>query len=565
MKLLALFVALVFGGAVSVYAAERVSLDERDVTSVFITEEASFSFSPNATGYWVFYTSGWTGIPLISISNEYGHLLNHGMDVTVHLVQGADYIVDAGFRGEDGGSYMLSVFWSENYVTHVSLPEFPVESHVMPGGGGRLSVSGEAHVSFTPNVTGLWSFRVHSDEAPFPLWLEDPMGNTLAFGNFLHVTDEHSAFTVQLAAGVEYTIRNMMLMWLTSDFELTAELADEFSPWLDFDYLEAERFELDFEAERTVIPSGGAEVSVTEAKWFSFTPNVTGAWTFETSDRVGDPLLVLTDTYGSIFIGNDDGAGDLNALINVYLAAGVEYLIWARFWQPDAGGRYTLSVSRFEHSDEVDIVRILPGGGGHFTLQQVYSAVLFTPEYTGTWVLQMNNEHAMLGVSDHSESFFAETWAWSTMPIVTVDLAAGVEYSVAVWMPDWLGLEIGVLSVGLAEEISPISGFPSHRMVVRETDFTFVPYEGGYWLIDTLHNGESDPMLWLLDSGGEVIAEDDDSGEGLNAQLKVRLEAGAVYTVRAGFFGGGAGDYVLTVRRLAQPELARPRLVPPPR
>jgi len=46
-----------------------------------------------------------------------------------------------------------------------------------------------------------------------------------------------------------------------------------------------------------------------------------------------------------------------------------------------------------------------------------------------------------------------------------------------------------------------------------------------------------DTLLYLYDSRGTLIAEDDDSGEGANALISVRLNPGTYYIEVKGFNG----------------------------
>jgi len=570
MKKVLLLLLVLTLSTVTVYASDAASLDDYDTATVLVSSETSFAFSPDATGYWTFYASTISGIPYLWLTNEFGHLLGEGGIITAHLVEGAEYIVYAGFRGSDGGSYMLSLFWSETFTPPAFFdPSIPtVESLVMPAGGGRLDINGEALISFTPNTSGLWLFEVHSDaDEGFPMWIDDPFGNTLAFDNFLHEIDGHASFTVRLTAGVEYTIETMMLMWIPLEYAISATLTRDFVSWLDYDHLEAEGFTLDLEAERREIPSAGGNIRVQGETWFSFTPDTTGAWTFSTRNRTGDPLLVITDNYGSFFLGDDDSAGDLNARFSVYLTAGVEYVVWARFWQPGASGNYILDVVPFEEAEDDNEVHVFPGVASALPIEAEYQFFEFTPDFTETWTIQSNDPSVMIFMGDASGSFAVEMDNWGNVPaVITLDMAEGVEYNIITWLPNWVAPYGArrVLSISTSYQIHALENGTAHRHVVREQYFNFIPEATGYWIIYTSHNYNSDPHLQLLDSSRNLLLEDDDGGTGLNAQIKAHLVAGRLYHIRAGFFEG-AGEYFLNVRRATTYTPARPRLMPPAR
>jgi Bacterial pre-peptidase C-terminal domain/Tetratricopeptide repeat len=57
-----------------------------------------------------------------------------------------------------------------------------------------------------------------------------------------------------------------------------------------------------------------------------------------------------------------------------------------------------------------------------------------------------------------------------------------------------------------------------------------------------------DPYLYLRDEKGNTLAEDNDSGGGLNARIAYRVNADGVYRIRATSFNNGRGEFTLTIR-----------------
>lgn len=61
-----------------------------------------------------------------------------------------------------------------------------------------------------------------------------------------------------------------------------------------------------------------------------------------------------------------------------------------------------------------------------------------------------------------------------------------------------------------------------------------------------------DPYLFLTDTAGKKLAEDDDGGGTLNARIVFRAPQDGVYRIRATSFNAGSGEFVLTVREQAK-------------
>jgi hypothetical protein len=94
----------------------------------------------------------------------------------------------------------------------------------------------------------------------------------------------------------------------------------------------------------------------------------------------------------------------------------------------DGTGSYTLTVALFEETEPL----VIPGSGGSFLISEEFQYSLFTPEFTGTWVIKTEGGYTYLGVSDANRSFMAvaDAWSWHPVPFITIDLAEGFEYRI---------------------------------------------------------------------------------------------------------------------------------------
>ena len=560
------FTAVVYGTQTEGAAAEATEAAPNTV-SVTITEETFFSFTPNATGYWTFVTSDNTEdtAPRLWLTNHYGHLLaiNSGSApgnnaiIKLHLVEGAPYVIRAGFDCAALGSYVLNVFMSEEFVRPVRPTPVPV---VIPGEGGTVS-DGDLYYSFTPYESGLWLFNFEND-ALLELQIRDSRRNDIAF-NFDFMASGFYG-TVRLTAGEEYIIRSFGTMIAVDavSYTLSVTPAEEFVPWINWDILSIIGLDMDFEADRLAIPPYGGDEVVTEATMFSFTPDTTGLWVFSLTDIVTRSGIIafITDAYGS-FAAVMDGSPWWEDQVVLSLEEGVEYVILV---SPMFAEAFTsrLIVESYEDwepdydydNDTAPVVKQgvrIPPGGGYIT--GISDDFLFIPEHIGPWSIQLLGTPGwfLLGISDPSESLRLSE---SALPVISLHLAAGVEYTITTRSGN-------AIHVSPTYEIHPPHG-GTHimRRVVREAEFSFIPAETGYWVIFTSDNtGTTDPYLWLIDAEGNIVASNDDGGEGFNSLIKIFLEAGTEYIIRAGFFAG-EGTYILNVH-MAGDMLTSPELV----
>ena len=538
--------------------------------SVTITEETFFSFTPNVTGYWTFVTGYKTGdaAPFLRVTNYYGHQLawdwGSGPDgnaiVKLHLVEGAPYVVQAGFDWGTTGRYTLTVFVSEVFerpITPIPEPAY------IPGEGGEVSGYDWISYSFVPDTSGFWAFNVIVDGWYLDFEITDSRGNLIAL-NWDDMDLEFNA-TVLLAAGQEYHIRG----WMDWDFPYTLVVTptDTFEPWIDWDMLAFWDITLDLDAVREIIPSDGGETFVEEEAHFSFTPESSGLWTFDISNGSHDTWVIITDSYGSTLTPAETGWW--NDRVTLYLLEDMEYVIWvSNDWFFDDFFLY-LVISPYEEMewdddwdedwiDDWERGTRIPSVGGVASLDDE-SWFFFSPDVTGSWTFNILNGRTgwnELRISDASNSFWLNEWDTGT---ISMHMAAGAEYTIEAWA-SWDNVG-AVLQVSPTYVIRPHRGIRVSRRVMGETEFTFIPDQTGYWVISTSHAlGATDPYLWLLDAEGNVIAQDDDGGEGLNALIKIHLEAGTELTIRAGFFAG-AGEYILNVGMAGGEQAARPNLM----
>ena len=296
------------------------------------------------------------------------------------------------------------------------------------------------------------------------------------------------------------------------------------------------------------IPGNGGSVQVSGVTEYSFTPNYSGMWEFRTSNNgTSDPFLELYDSSGRMIDSNDDGAGDYNALITANLQAGQTYTINARFWGSTTAGSYTLTVT------DVDSGPIAIEGYTNIRVDGV-TEFMFTPTIDGWWEFRTydnGSSDPYLEIFDMSgrQIGYDDDSGDGYNALLEIDLDAWATYIV---LARFWGSTTGgsyMLEISLQNSVGVIPASGGTVWVNDYTEFAFTPDRSGTWEFRTHDNGRADPMLELYDYRMNLIADDDDGGDGWNSLITMNLEAGHTYTVVAKFWSQSQDGYNLTVTR----------------
>ena len=194
----------------------------------------------------------------------------------------------------------------------------------------------------------------------------------------------------------------------------------------------------------------------------------------------------------------------------------------------------------------------IPGSGGQVNVYGT-TQYSFTPNQSGAWTFRTSNNNGdpYLWLYNSAGSLIAQDddSGGSLNALMTVSLNAGSTYTVRAGFYS-TGTGSYTLTVTPPSQTSSgsISGSGGQVNVYGTTRYSFTPNQSGVWMFRTSNNN-GDPYLWIYNSNGSLIAEDDDNGGSLNALIYVNLNAGSTYTVVAGFYGNGTGSYTLSVGR----------------
>lgn len=281
--------------------------------SVSVNGTTLYAFSPDRSGVWQFRTSN-CGIsdPYLWIYDSHGDILAQDDDgaglpnalISIYLTEGTEYTIRAGFRENGAGSYTLTA---------------TREPSLSPAGDTR--VDSATTYAFTPDRTGLWTFRTTNNGNSDPYLLISEQNGYNIGGNDDGGDGYNALMTVPLTAGEIYNLEVGFFSNYTG-----CTLSVSMVPQID-------------------IPTAGGSISVNGPTAFLFTPDQSGIWVFLTAENGGgDPFLTVYDADGVFMMRDDDSGGNSNARITINLRAGMTYLILASFYGGDTHGNYILNI-----------------------------------------------------------------------------------------------------------------------------------------------------------------------------------------------------------------------------
>ena len=294
--------------------------------SVRVEGSTEYEFTPSQSGAWSFRTSN-NGIndPSLYLYDSQDRILASGDDsgenvnslIVARLKAGEKYTVVAGFSSGGandpaGGSGVLR----GSYTLTVS----PVAS--VPDSGGELKVYGQVGYAFTPNRSGLWTFRIKNSsagETGLNLYFPDEMCISDAGGG----ADRSPVIIVYLKEGLTYYA------------DVRFDTGDNGSCLLSV-------------TPAAPIGNTGGIISVTGASGFSITPGQSGTWKFRTSGSGdSDPYLEIYDANGHVLARGVNESSGTDTTIILQLSAWSQYYIYVGFFNDfNSPGACTLTVSR---------------------------------------------------------------------------------------------------------------------------------------------------------------------------------------------------------------------------
>jgi len=405
----------------------------------------------------------------------------------------------------------------------------PSSKNSIPGDGGEVRVSGATEFSFIPDNTGLWVIYTSESEGFDPyLELYDARGNLIAEDDDTGETD--AMIMNDLQAGTSYKIN----VWFIEDGGSGECLLSV--GYIDESYI-------------GTIPSSGGAVFVEDASVYRFKPEISGLWEFLTSDNDEcDPAMVIFNAHGNCVGNDDDGGDDGNAYIAVELYSGDTYIIAAGF--NEESGSCLLTVT-YLNGSAIASTGVIAGDGGTYKVNEA-TVFEFTPKDTNMWQIHTSDNgdcdpYLVVYNSDGEVVAEDDDGTGSSNAMLAIFAMGGETYYITA---GYYGEADGSYSLNVAP-CEFILGSDKKR-VTEGTIFVFVPEQSGEWEFRTSDNGDCDPAVLITDFEGNIIAEDDDSGDNGNAIITEYFSSEMVYYVHVSFFYNEdvQGSFDLNVRKV---------------
>jgi len=261
-------------------------------------------------------------------------------------------------------------------------------------------------------------------------------------------------------------------------------------------------------------------LAVGESKWYQFTPETSGPYSFLSSDEIGvDPVASLYNSSMEMIAQIDDSNG-ANFEIQYDLIAGETYYLEAYEFNYDNEGSYMLKVTQSLPTDVFfDEYHVNSFVGQEYTVTaHVY------PENTNDTLLWTSSDETVATVDENGKVTFlaagetciaAETLngltdqCWFTVYAVEGSLQLNTEYTLE------------------------YTGFETRAETQRH--FSFTPEKTGYYRLYSYDiytedgSVDIDPRCWVYDEIRNELEYDDDGGEDVNVSAQAALTAGETY------------------------------------
>lgn len=206
--------------------------------------------------------------------------------------------------------------------------------------------------------------------------------------------------------------------------------------------------------------------------------------------------------------------------LDCYLEADTEYLIgtWFSSYSPPGNGSYTVCIAEIGAAESMQIDQGDAVSG--FKGEIIHLSTTFSPEIcmqeSVSWT-SSNNEVATVAENGRVNMLSVGT------AIITATSENGLTDTITITVKGYPTIQEGTETDTLIDA----GGMASY--------FSFTPEEDGYYAFYA--STDSDTLGYIMDEELNILASDDDNGEGYNFKVKYQMEAGKTYILKARYYG----------------------------
>ena len=288
-----------------------------------VSDTTVYRFVPDSSGVWEFVTSANGRFdPVLTIMdseyNEIAYSDDHGGSlnsyVSLELDEGETYFVYAEFHGPIG-SYKLSVSYGVGSGGGIAADE------VLPS-GGTVIISKAKNFKFNTDVGGVWIFTTKDGGNSDPvLYLYDRFGNEIAYDDDSS-GNKNAKLVALLEAEETYVLRAGFYAGGSGTYTISITAPMEF-------------------------PESGGEARISGEGSYSFTPDHSAIWEFETTSiGINDPEIYIFDSNFDLLAYDDDGRGGNDAFLSLELNEAEQYYIYVNMHNTNGSTVLTVAEGR---------------------------------------------------------------------------------------------------------------------------------------------------------------------------------------------------------------------------
>jgi hypothetical protein len=566
-------------------------------------EEDYYTFTATATGllgaslddinysgidpYLRIYDSSRT---LVASDDDSGPGLNSLASVSV-VAGNVYYIKATGTSYGSTGAYRVATSISSNPGSGNAQPsgtsfETAIALTAVTGGLGadeNISVAGEEdYFTFTATATGL--LRASLDQ-----------NNGSSIDTYIRVYDSsrtliasdddsgpglNSLASVSVVAGNVYYIKASAYGPGTGAYRVATSIASISNP----SNTQASGISFNEAIVLTAVTGGlGADENISvagEEDYFTFTATATGLLRASLDQNNGssiDTYIRVYDSSRTLIASDDDSGPGLNSLASVSVVAGNTFYIKASAYGPGTGAyRVTTSIASISGQGDTfdtamiiipDSVTNIASADGNISVAGEEDFYKYTASANGVVTFSMDaisnsGVDTYISVYDSSRNLVAQdddsgpglnslasgisVSANSTYYIKTTAYGAGTgAYRVSV-----SAISNSGSGNAFGNPVTLSTNADGDILVAGEEDFyKYTASASGVvtFSMDAINNSGVDTYIRVYDSSRNLVAQDDDSGLGLNSLASVSVIAGNDYYIKATAYGMGTGAYRVSV------------------